>query len=113
MAEKNLSLRFYNGSTGYSKGETFGSLYAYDPTAQRGFDPSEGNYYGRIDWTRYDGIVQINYITVKDEFKRLGIATALLDQLNLEFPKDKIKWSGMTDDGSKLHKAYKKHQSGR
>lgn len=82
---------FYNNVTAFYGGQTNGSLLAYD---------ANGSYLGHIDWREFEGDVDIAWITVQEEMRRKGIATALVRQLVKEFEGQKIFPTMTTDDGT-------------
>lgn len=93
-------VRFYLGVHDAHAGEVYGSLYAFDPDDHPGgFNPGFGDYYGRIDWTSHGGVTRINWIEVKDPWKRLGLATAMVDQLKNEMD-ESIEFTLGTEDGA-------------
>ena len=61
-----------------------------------------GKEAGYIDYAEYDGVPFIKYITVDPEFRRQGIATKMLKQLQKEYPDQEIDWGMTTPDGTKL-----------
>jgi GNAT superfamily N-acetyltransferase len=63
----------------------------------------EGQRLGRVDYSVYDGQPAIQMIEVAPEFRRQGVATELLRNLQLEYPDQEIDWGSLTADGSQLY----------
>lgn len=66
---------------------------------------------GAIQYAEYQGTIYIQNILVKPSYRRMGIGTALvkeLEKINLsEFKNNPIKWGMMTDEGYALKKSLK------
>lgn len=98
------NIKFYNNVHGFHHDQTDGTLYAYDPTKYpHGFDLKPGGVYGYLDWASFGGEVWIQMVEVFEGYKRMGIATAMVNELKKE--NDSIQWSGTTDSGEKLRKS--------
>lgn len=63
---------------------------------------------GYIEYSVYDDIPNIQYIKVKDEYRRKGYGKKLVEKLQSLYPDSEINFGMMTDDGSKLYKALDK-----
>jgi len=61
---------------------------------------------GKINYSEFEDILHISYIVVAPEFRRQGIGTALireLERLNkTEFEGKPIRWGLLTNEGSKF-----------
>jgi len=95
---------FHNDVTGHHHGQTDGTLYFYD-RATAGDDWPPRRVVGKLDWTKYQGKVFINYIRVTPEFQRRGIGKALVNELKKEFPEEEVVWTNTTPDGTALRKS--------
>lgn len=60
---------------------------------------------GTLDYSEYNGKPSISMIEVKPEYRRKGIATRLLQNLQSEYPNIEIEWGTMTTDGASLRDA--------
>ena len=85
------ALTFKTDSRGYSHGQSDLTLRAYD----------NGEEVGHIDYSVYNGEPHVQMIAVPRK-KRRGYATAMVHQLQSEFPDTEIDMGGLTDDGSAL-----------
>jgi len=95
-------MKFYDGVRDSYKDEVYGTLLAYKP----GLDwdnPQPGYVYGKIDWSKYDGVTKIDWIRVADKFKRKGVGTAMVKEL--ERLHDRVEWSLTTPEGEALRKS--------
>jgi len=54
------------------------------------------------------GEVHVQMIETSPEFRRQGIATAMMDRLKQEWPGAKINWGMMTPEGTAFKRAYSK-----
>lgn len=54
---------------------------------------------GRIDYSEFDKVPQIQYIWVEPACRRQGIATELLHRLQRDYPTTEINWGSLTPDG--------------
>jgi GNAT superfamily N-acetyltransferase len=95
---------FHNDVTGHHHGQTDGTLYFYD-RATAGDDWPPRRVVGKLDWTKYQGKVFINYIRVTPEFQRRGIGKALVNELKKEFPEEEVVWTNTTPEGTALRKS--------
>lgn len=105
LFNKYFPIKFYNNVIGFSHGQMDGIVYAYNPeNYKKGFDPkiNEG-IYGFLQWASYNGDTQIQYIKVKPQYRRKGIATLMINFLKKEL-NEPIVWSMTTSDGEKLKK---------
>ena len=79
-------------STGHSDGENFYTMsYIQD-----------GKEVGTIEYGEYNGKPNIKMIEVKPEYRRQGIATKLLQNLQKKYPDKSIDFGYSTEDGTKL-----------
>ncbi len=62
-------------------------------------DKNTMNPLGGIGYSEFQDEIYINYIEVKEEYKRMGIATALHKELQKINPNMKINWGMTTDEG--------------
>ena len=65
----------------------------------------EGVPAGRIDYSVYDGEPSIQMIETDPAFRRQGVATRLLQDLQSRYPDKEIDWGSLTDEGAKLYKS--------
>ena len=103
IMEDNLpdNIKFYSNVHGFHHGQTDSTIYAYNPTKYpHGFDLKPGGVYGYLDWALFDGEAWIQVIEVSEEYRRMGIATAMFNELKKE--NHNIQWSGTTNLGKKL-----------
>jgi GNAT superfamily N-acetyltransferase len=84
---------FRISSRGYNHGQ-------YDLTLFAEIDNKDVGY---IDYSKYQDDINIQMIHVDDEFKRQGIATAMLKRLQKEYPDTEISWGMLTADGNDLY----------
>ena len=85
------ALTFHTDIRGYHRGQSDLTLRAYD----------DGEEVGHIDYSVYQGQPAVQMISVPVK-KRRGYATAMVHQLQSEFPDVEISMGGLTDDGSAL-----------
>ncbi len=84
------------------QGEAFGYCQA-----ERFLDNGEKSPIGYVNFSIYQGRAHIKMIEVHDDWKRKGIATALMDELALLVDgEENIDWGEHTEDGMAFHKAY-------
>jgi len=95
---------FHNDVTGHHHGQTDGTIYFYDRSTAGDLWPPR-RVAGRLNWTQYQGKIFINYIQVEPEFQRRGIGTALVKELQKEFPQEKLVWTNTTPEGTALRKS--------
>jgi len=66
---------------------------------------------GYIEYSEYEGILQISYIFVGKQYRRQGIGTALMGELERlnkeEFEGRPIKWGMLTEEGAFLRESLK------
>lgn len=93
LFELTENISFREETTGYHHGQLDGVLWAYSDNIPIGY----------IEWSKYQDETQIQMIEVKDSYRRKGIGTALVREL--ERTHDKVVWSMMTPDGSELYKS--------
>lgn len=60
---------------------------------------------GYIEYSVYNEKPAIKYIHTEDDFKRQGVATAMLQHLQSLYPDQEIDWGMMTPDGVKLQES--------
>lgn len=66
--------------------------------------------YGSKEWERIAEIPQqawVKYVYVKPEFRRMGIATGMYEQIKKDFPGVTLTSSGTTDEGGKMRSKMK------
>ena len=85
--------------TNFSSGQSDGYIPAYN---------KNGKKIGFVDFTDYDGKVEVRMIKVDEKYRGQGIAKALLSKLEKEFPDSKLVWSVDTKDGESLKLSYDK-----
>jgi hypothetical protein len=85
------ALTFKTDSRGYHSGQSDLTLRAYDGAEE----------VGHIDYSVYNGEPHVQMISVPRR-KRRGYGTAMVHQLQSEFPDVEINMGGLTDDGAAL-----------
>ena len=60
---------------------------------------------GYLDYSVYEDIPTIKYLEVKNEFRRMGIGTHLLKELQRLYPNTEIQQGMTTDDGTQFVKS--------
>lgn len=93
-----MKLTFSDESVGYQNGQHDMVLVAY----------LDGEMVGSLDYSIYGGIPHIKMLEVKKEFRRMGIGTKLLKQLQNMFPEEEIDLGMLTPDGTKLMQTIKR-----
>ena len=79
-------------STGYGYGETYYTMsYTQD-----------GKTVATLEYGEYDGEPNVKMIEVEPEYRRKGIATKLLQELQQKYPDAEINFGMTTPDGTKL-----------
>lgn len=81
-----------NVSTGYAYGESYYTMtYTQD-----------GKVVGKLEYGEYDGQPNVKMIEVAPEYRRRGIGTKLLQELQKKYPGEEINFGMATPDGVKL-----------
>lgn len=93
-----LGPKIWSDFRDYAGGDHYGSIYA----------DHDGNHIGHLDFVGNKFDARINMVETAPEFRRRGIATALVNKLKEEFPNAKIDWGSTTPEGTKLKRAYAK-----
>lgn len=93
-----MELTFSDESVGYQNGQHDMVLVAY----------LDGEMVGSLDYSVYLGIPHIKMLEVKKDFRRMGVGTKLLKQLQNMFPKEEIDLGMLTSDGTKLMQTIKR-----
>lgn len=93
-----MELTFSDESVGYQNGQHDMVLVAY----------LDGEMVGSLDYSVYLGIPHIKMLEVKKDFRRMGIGTKLLKQLQNMFPEEEIDLGMLTSDGTKLMQTIKR-----
>jgi len=88
--------KIWNDVYDYHGGETYGSVYA-DKGVQR---------IGHLDYGEFGGKVHIKMVETHPDFRRQGVASAMLDKLKSEYPGSRIKWGGTTQEGEAFKRGY-------
>lgn len=63
---------------------------------------------GHVDWSEYKNEVYIEYVNIKEEYRRKKIATKLFQTIKEQSPGKKINYGATTELGSKFLKSYLK-----
>ncbi len=63
---------------------------------------------GRVDWSEYNKEIYIDFVEVKDPYKRKGIATKMFDVIKDTNPNQKIHYGMTSELGTKFLAAYRK-----
>ncbi|MCL1995831.1 MAG: hypothetical protein FWG63_06475 [Defluviitaleaceae bacterium] len=64
-----------------------------------------GNSMAILSYVTFEGNPQITNIVVLEEYRRKGVATAMVQNLANNFPNKEIKWGTLTSDGAALKKS--------
>jgi len=91
-------LQFRDENTGAHSGQSDFTLRAYDGVQE----------VGHIDYVVYQGAISISMISVPKGKRRNGHATALVRELQRQYPDIEIDWGGMTQQGSALRQSIPK-----
>lgn len=88
ISDKNIK----DVSTGYASGESYYTMsYTQD-----------GKVVGTLEYGEYDGAPNVKMVEVDPEYRRKGIATKLLQELQNKYPDTEIDFGMSTPDGTKL-----------
>ena len=88
ISDKNIK----DVSTGYASGESYYTMsYTQD-----------SKVVGTLEYGEYDGEPNVKMIEVEPEYRRKGIATKLMQELQRKYPEAEINFGMATPDGSKL-----------
>lgn len=68
----------------------------------------DGEMVGNLQYSIYGGVPSIKMLEVKKDFRRIGIGTKLLKQLQKMFPEEEIDLGMLTSDGTKLMQTIKR-----
>lgn len=79
-------------STGYGDGETYYTMYY----------TQDGKIVATLEYGEYDGEPNVKMIEVDPEYRRNGIATKLMQELQKKYPDSEIDFGMRTSDGAKL-----------
>lgn len=60
---------------------------------------------GSLQYSLYENIPHISYVEILPEYRRQGIATRLLRNLQEQYPETEIEWGMLTDDGKAFYDA--------
>jgi GNAT superfamily N-acetyltransferase len=91
-------LRLEQSNRGYHDNQSDDSIRAYIGDEMAGY----------IDYAEYQGEVHIQMISVRKKFRRQGIATAMLRELDRLYPDIEIDPGMTTPDGTKLLEEYQR-----
>lgn len=91
-----IDLRFHTEARGFHHGQSDLTLQAWDGET----------LVGTIEYSTYGGEVHIQMIEAGR--KRQGIGSALVRELQRQYPEQELDWGGMTDDGAALYRALPK-----
>lgn len=69
---------------------------------------SKGDIVGSIFYAIYDDNISINNIVVEEDFRRLGIGTALMKNLQSRYPNNEINTGYRSERGDKLYQSLPK-----
>ena len=78
--------------TGYASGETYFTM-TYEENSKT---------VGTLEYGEYDGKPNVKMIEISKEYRRKGIATKLLQELQRKYPDQEIDFGMTTEDGTKL-----------
>ena len=92
FASKGGGVSIKNVSTDYAYGQTYMRMSAYDGDKEVGY----------IQYADYEGQPSIHMIEVSEEYKRQGIATRMLQELQSQYDGTEINFGMTTPDGTKL-----------
>jgi hypothetical protein len=89
-----ISLTFNNEMIGYSHGQSDMSLIAFSGKVP----------VGKLDYSEYEESPSVKMLEVPNEYRRQGIGTQLLKQLQKKYPNKEIDLGMLSDDGAALIK---------
>lgn len=67
-------------------------------------DAQSGTPVGMIEYSEYKGEIYINNMLVKENLRRQGIGTQMVEEIKREYG-TKVNWGMMTDSGSALYES--------
>jgi ribosomal protein S18 acetylase RimI-like enzyme len=76
------------------------------------FAELKGKPIGYLQYADFEGVPSIKHIAVNEKYRRQGIATKLINELQKGYPDKKIDWGMLTPEGIKLKKAIAKKEGG-
>jgi len=102
-----LNLKITNEVTGFSHGQMDGYILAHLP--KDGYSEYLGQeLIGKIQYAEFQGEVHVQWIQTRDDYKRQGVATQMIEFLKKEFPDAKIHSGMTTDNGTPFFESLKK-----
>lgn len=81
------------------------SFYSGQMNAVLSATGPNGETVGYIQYAEYQDVPYIQYISTKEEYRRQGVATRLLQELQSLYEGKEIDWGMTTEDGTKLREA--------
>ena len=99
-AQQVFDLNIWNDCYDYHSGENFCRVIAEDKTT--------GKVIGYIDYSYYDGEVDIKMIQVDAPYRRQGVGTKMIEFLKREVPEAIIRTGLATEDGYPFVQSLKK-----
>tara|TARA_Y100000310_G_scaffold55023_1_gene50440 strand:+ start:20425 stop:20757 length:333 start_codon:yes stop_codon:yes gene_type:complete len=60
---------------------------------------------GMVEYSIYEEEVYVNDMLVKQDLRRQGIGTQMINELKREYPEGRINWGMKTPDGSALYES--------
>ena len=89
--EKN-NITIDNEVNDFHSGETFSTMTA----------KIDGKVAGTLEYSEYEGKPSVKMVEVSPEYRRKGVGTKLLQELQKAYPNTEIDFGMLTDDGAKL-----------
>jgi GNAT superfamily N-acetyltransferase len=100
-SEGGINIGFQHNHMDYGSGQNYWKLYAYDK------DTPQRDVVGYLDYSEYDEKIYIDHIFVNPEFRRKGVGTALVRELERKAGEDgmEVVHGMMTEEGSALYES--------
>lgn len=91
-AQSDDNITIENEVNDFHSGETFSTMSA----------KVDGKVVGTLEYSEYEGKPSVKMVEVSPEYRRKGIGTKLLQELQKAYPNTEIDFGMLTDDGAKL-----------
>jgi hypothetical protein len=66
---------------------------------------AKGDVVGRLDYAEFDGVPNIDMVSVSEGARRQGFGALLVRELQARYPDTEINWGMLTEDGARLRDA--------
>jgi ribosomal protein S18 acetylase RimI-like enzyme len=98
-----MDLTFANIHEDSAHGEHYYTLAAYEGLPDH---ENHSNIRGYIQYSDFQGEIYIKYIFVGKQYRRMGVATALMDELQKLYPDVEIDRGWATEEGNLFFEGY-------